>query len=292
MNTLIINFDEFTALNGLPHLQQLAYLRGIRPYMDTRTGIVGILRAISLQSIADHLHVKPQSGIKSQNFSRDQIRRVLSGLVRVGIISIQSEDRQLILKCNLATLSHSVQNKAAINPPQKATTNPPEQNLVDTGFSGIGPEKAAIGEPLKAATTIFNNNIYIYLLSRFEEFWSLYPEQKSKPQALKQFELLNPDESLFQKLMEALHNQIAHFSAMKTQGLWTPPWKYPANWLANRCWEDGITMDFLQETSHAAHAKHTRKNEPARDPFCPPEQDSDAESNPSSNVIPFRQHSG
>jgi len=292
MDAITITMEELNALSGLSHIQQLIYLRGIRPNMDVKSGLVGNKQRVSYQSLAEQLYVEPHQGIKCQSFSRDQIKRALAGLARVGIIALQSEDRQLILKCNLATLSPSVQNKADINPPQKATTNPPEQNLVDIGFSGIGPQKAAIGEPLKAATTIFNNNIYIYLLSRFEEFWSLYPEQKSKPQALKQFELLNPDESLFQKLMEALHNQIAHFNAMKTHGLWTPPWKYPANWLSNRCWEDGITMDFLQETSHAAHTKHSRKNEPTRDPFCPPEQDSEAEPKSSSNVIPFRQHSG
>ena len=38
----IINDDELAALCGLPHQQQLVYLRGIRPYMDVKTGIVGI----------------------------------------------------------------------------------------------------------------------------------------------------------------------------------------------------------------------------------------------------------
>jgi hypothetical protein len=42
MNSVIINLDELSALNGLPHLQQLLYLRGIRPYVDYQTGIVGL----------------------------------------------------------------------------------------------------------------------------------------------------------------------------------------------------------------------------------------------------------
>ena len=32
----VINEEELAALSGLPHVQQLAYLRGIRPYMDLR----------------------------------------------------------------------------------------------------------------------------------------------------------------------------------------------------------------------------------------------------------------
>ena len=31
----IINGNELAAVYGLPHIQQLAYLRGIRPYMDS-----------------------------------------------------------------------------------------------------------------------------------------------------------------------------------------------------------------------------------------------------------------
>lgn len=51
-----INSDELAALSGLPHIQQLAYLRGIRPFMDLQTGVVGVERRISYQSIADQLY--------------------------------------------------------------------------------------------------------------------------------------------------------------------------------------------------------------------------------------------
>ena len=42
----LINANELEALCGLPHIQQLVYLRGIRPYMDVKTGIVGIKRVV------------------------------------------------------------------------------------------------------------------------------------------------------------------------------------------------------------------------------------------------------
>ncbi len=43
----VINNDELASMCGLPHIQQLAHLRGIRPYMDVKTGLVGIKRGIS-----------------------------------------------------------------------------------------------------------------------------------------------------------------------------------------------------------------------------------------------------
>lgn len=117
---MLINRDELAALYGSPVIRQLVYLRGIRPYMDVKTGITGIKRKISHQSIAEELYVEPRQGIKQQKFSRDQIRRAVSGLARAGVIEIQSENMHLILKCKLATLSYPAQNKVAINPPHKS----------------------------------------------------------------------------------------------------------------------------------------------------------------------------
>ena len=144
MMSFVINGEELAAMSGLPHIQQLAYLRGIRPFMDVRTGITGIKRRISYQSISEQLYVEPHQGIKSQSFSRDQVRRAVSGLVRSGVIEIQSEGKQLILKCPLASKDYSVQNKAAINPPQKVTINPHGENLVNTGLSAVEATKSDI----------------------------------------------------------------------------------------------------------------------------------------------------
>jgi hypothetical protein len=282
----ILNTEEMALLYGLPHIQQLAYLRGIRPYMDVKTGLVGIKRRISYQSISEQLYVEPHQGIKSQLFSRDQLRRAMSGLARAGVITVQSEGMQLILKCELATRDYSVQNKAAINPPQKSTTNQHEKSLVSTEFFGAGYSKADIAESSKAAIPLKDNN-YIYLLSQFEKFWSLYPEKKSKQKAQAAFEQLNPNPTLFQKLIESLQTQINHVEAMQLGGTWVPPWKYPANWLTQRCWEDELSMDALRETQRAEHTKNTRERNTATDMFCPPCDIDEPETN---NVIQLQRY--
>ncbi|MBA2650438.1 MAG: hypothetical protein H0U75_12755, partial [Legionella sp.] len=188
----VITEEELASLSGLPHIHQLAYLRGVRPYMDIKTGIVGIKRRISYQSLSEQLYVEPHQGIKSQSFSRDQMRRAVMGLARAGLISVQSEGMQLILKCELATRNFSIQNKAAINPPQQAAINPPYQPLVNTGPSQFDPLKADIAEPPKAAIPLKEDNYYIYLLSQFENFWNAYPLKKSQQKAWEQFQALKP----------------------------------------------------------------------------------------------------
>jgi hypothetical protein len=287
MMDFVINGDELEAMSGLPHIQQLTYLRGIRPYMDVRTGIVGIKRRISHQSISEQLYVEPHQGIKNQSFSRDQVRRSVSGLVRAGLIEVQSEGMHLILKCLLASQHYSVQNKAAINPPHKAAIKPPITAQLNTGFSGVEVEKGDIANPSKAAIPLYKDNYYIYLLAQFEQFWSLYPEKKSKSHAQAAFEQLNPNTELFQQLMHALQQQLHHRNQLKAQGTWVPPWKYPANWLAKRSWEDELFMDALQENPHAKHEKNTRANKTGGDLFCPP---CDEEEPRADNVISFQRH--
>lgn len=255
----VINKHELAALCGLPHIQQLAYLRGIRPYMDVKTGLVGVKRRISHQSIAEQLYIEPHQGIKSQSWSRDQIRRAIAGLERAGVVTTHSEGLHLILKCPLATLGYSVQNKAAINPPHQADTYTINQRLEDKGLSDTKPHNADIEESLKAATPLKEDNYYIYLLSQFEQFWNLYPLKKSQQKALEQYQALTPSPQLCTQIINALNEQILFTQQLKAQGQWVAPWKYPANWLAQHCWNDELTMEKPQEHYHAK-----RKTNPAK----------------------------
>ncbi|WP_454784019.1 hypothetical protein [Legionella sp. WA2024007413] len=280
---LTISLEELSAISGLPHLQQLLYLCGLRPYVDYKTAIVGLKRGISYQSLAETLYIEPHPGIKGGSPSKDQLRRALKGLERAGLLEIQSLEHKLIFKCLLVNMDYCVQNKAAINPPQKAVTNPHTESLVDIGLFQVGSKKADTSESPKAAIPLKEDNYYFCLLSRFEKFWSLYPEKKSKTKAQAAFEQLNPNTLLFQQLMNALQKQIHHVETMKVYGTWVAHWKYPANWLAQRCWEDEIT-EMKQESHHETHWK-PHQHESTRDPFWnPSEEDHEPER---TNIVHF-----
>jgi hypothetical protein len=251
----VINENELATLCGLPHIQQLAYLRGIRPYMDVKTGISGVKRRISHQSITEQLYVEPHQGMKSQNFSRAQIRRAIAGLERAGMITVESADGHLILRCNYATRDYFVQNKAVTNPSQKSVINPLQKNLIDTEFSEYGLLKAVTVKPKKADTPLYKDNYYIFLLYQFEQFWNAYPLKKSRPKAWEQFQAINPDEKLCAQLLQALQEQIASNRKLKVQGKWVASWKYPANWLAQQCWNDELTRDDEVQENANAHDK-------------------------------------
>ncbi len=286
----LINDDELNALCGLPHMQQLAYLRGVRPYMDVHTKLVGIKRGISYQSIAEQLYVEPHQGIKHESFSRAQVRRALSGLERAGLIQLQSQEMKLILKCNLASMHYSVQNKAVTKPSHQAIMEPLSQPTeINGNLSREGLKADRVKTP-KADTPLIEDN-YIYLLPQFEKFWSLYPEKKSKTNAWQAFQQLNPDSVLFNKIIQGLDMQIKNREAMQLNGMWVPPWKYPVNWLLQQCWQDEITIDAVQEKRRAEFKANTRKQS-SKDMFSPPcdSTDEQPEEYSGKNVIQFRQY--
>ncbi len=127
--------EELEHLQGLPHVLLSLYILGIRRYMDYKTGIVGIKRKISYQSLAEEIYIEPIAGVKTGAKSRQQIRRAVKSLERAGLITIKSSGKNLILNCVLAKTDGSVQNKADTRPTQEADTK------ADTDISKKTPEK-------------------------------------------------------------------------------------------------------------------------------------------------------
>ncbi len=260
MKYITINQEELFALNGLPFIQRVIYLTAIKPYADYKTGMVGISRKISYQAISEALYVEPHQGIQSGSPSRDQLRRAVKGLERAGLIAIQSNDKHLILKCLLANASYSVQNKAATNPPCDPATISTEAMQVNSRSSEGESKKAAIPKIAKAAIPHQSvNNNYVFLCQQFEKFWESYPQPQNKAHAWSEFEKLHPDEDLFSKILASLDAQISHYQQQQAIGVWVPHWKYPGNWLAQRCWEEESKANQIRRSTHATDERSSRK---------------------------------
>ena len=269
MMDFMMNSEELAVLYGLPHAQQLIYLRGIRPYMDVKTGIVGLKRRISLQSLAEEVYIQPHQGVREEKHSRAQVRRALVSLERIGLITPQSQDLQLILKCNLATLGYSVQNKVVTNQSQQVVTKQSQKNRANTELSTIEVSKAVIDEMQKAVTPLKENNYLYFLLQKFEQFWLFYPEKKSRDRAFETFKQINPDESLLRVILQSLDQQIKARRAKEARGEWVPNWKFPANWLAQKSWEDEVNIELTQEKRNAKRRQNIGTT--VHDPFWNPE---------------------
>lgn len=220
-----INQFEQTALKGLPHLPRLVYLE-LRPHMDYSTGIVGIKRGVSYQSLREELYVEPHQGYASGSPSKDQIRRSIKTLERAGLISIHSESKKLIVKCELATWDNCAQNKVATKAPHQVATKSPFKNSDKTSTFEFETVKATTDENAKAATPPVSDNYFIFLRESFEKFWQLYPVKQSKPKAWDVFQNLSPTEQLISQMIDALEKQITYRVDAAAQNHWMPNWKH------------------------------------------------------------------
>lgn len=255
MDFLFINTHELSAIAGLPHIQQLTYLIGIRPYMDRKTFIVGIKRKISYQSLSEALYVEPHQGIQSGSPSKPQLRRIVKGLEQAGLIEIQSTRENLILKCLLADVDNSVQNNPVIKPSSYPDIGNHEQNTAGTSRFDDQYKKSDIGKKAKAVIPHNSENNFVYLNKNFEKFWSSYPQPQNKESAWDEFKKLNPNDVLFSHIINSLEAQRQHYQKLQEAGQWLPTWKYPANWLALKCWNDELTPSKPPERTNAKHAR-------------------------------------
>ena len=263
MEYLKINYEEVSALRGLPHMQQLLYIFGIKPFVDYRSGVVGIKRKISYQSLSEVLYIEPHSGIQSGSPSKAQLRRALKSLERAGLITIQSDDFSLILHCLYVSSGQSVSNKPVIKPSQETVQGiSSEVDLKSTTYKNLEakPIIAKLAEPV---IPLGSNNNYLFLLSQqFEKFWNIYPLKKSKQKTWEQFQSMQPTDALVKCILVALEKQVTTYNTLSAKGQWLPGWKFPANWLAQHCWEDEINMDALQESTHANDQKRNTATQP------------------------------
>lgn len=255
MEFIMINHQELSALNGLPLLQQVLYMRGLKPFVDYKTGIIGLRRGVSYQSLIEALYVEPHSGIKSGGPSKDQVRRALKGLEKAGLLTIQSLERKLVFRCLLLTSDKAVQNQLAIKPLDETTTNPDQQTPAISRHTAPINQKHNPSKSREPAIPLDNNKYYLCVYRpAFEKFWDLYPKKNAKQKAWEAFQALQPTESLVTKILDALQQQISVTETLQSQGQWIPKWKFPANWLAQHCWEDEIDTQPTQEIPHATHS--------------------------------------
>ena len=83
---------------------------------------------------------------------------------------------------------------------------------------------------------------------RFSEFWEAYGNKKGKKNAKKAFSKINPDEKLFQSIMNGVdkyHNSRQWIGGFR---------KEPATWLNGECWMD----EYNDETEGTCYGQNNR----------------------------------
>lgn len=149
------NDQEDEALQGLPWLAQLLYLRGLRPYMDYASGVVGVKRGVSYQGLGETLYREPGQGKTEYGSpSLKAVRYGLSLLERAGLLVKLPADHRLIFQLTLADRDDSAQKKwgrsgAEVGQTKQGTDNDNHNIDLDDkqGRSGADPDHEKWGTP-------------------------------------------------------------------------------------------------------------------------------------------------
>lgn len=117
--SILLSDEELRAMQGVSYFLRTLYVFAIRRYMDYQTGIVGIKRRISYQSLSEEMFIEPQSGVSKNETgspSKQQLRRALKSLERIGLLEQIKNKDHLIFRCVLAIRDQSVQSQVGTRP--------------------------------------------------------------------------------------------------------------------------------------------------------------------------------
>lgn len=119
-----LNHEELGALEGqIPEIWQFYVV--LKKFMDYRTGVVGVARGISWQSLTEELYVEPGQGLQGAGTpAKSKVRRLAERAVREALIEDRSEPRRLVFFLPLATADYSAQKKPGTNPAQTRHIQP------------------------------------------------------------------------------------------------------------------------------------------------------------------------
>lgn len=120
-----LNSQEWDALFDLQAEAVKVYVMGIRPYMDYATGIVGIKRKFSYQSLSELLSIPAGRGSQKVTVTRDKIKWVMSRLESAGLIT-RIDQSWFKIKLNLASVDESVQTNYTQTTPRSTPISTPK----------------------------------------------------------------------------------------------------------------------------------------------------------------------
>ena len=83
--------------------------------------------------------------------------------------------------------------------------------------------------------------------TRFDSFWSHYPNKKGKGAARTQYEkqekLHGEPQDFLETVLSAIAVQTRYRKQQQGIGQFVPQWKNPSTWLNQECWTDEVQLD-------------------------------------------------
>ncbi|MEN5236137.1 MULTISPECIES: helix-turn-helix domain-containing protein [Pseudomonas] len=207
------------------------------------TAVGNPLRKLVLIKLADNASDQGECWPSYQHIAdqceidRSTVRKHIKQLEAQGLLRIENRDGPKGNSTNLYTLTLSGvgRNSPPVGP--ESTGVGPEPR------GGVGPESTRTShsfEPVKEPIPVC-----IFDAAGFDQFWKLYPKKRSRKEALKAWNKLNPTVDLQTLMIAALAKHCASPDWTKAGGQYIP---LASTWLNGERWHDVV-----QPAGHAAH---------------------------------------
>ncbi len=176
--------------------------------------------------------------------SVSRVSEIISGLAERGLIKVEQirEGKRVIerrIRISNPFDKPKTPSENAVNPFEKGD-EPPSENTQgsNTPMSNTKRVKALCASGTETAAA-------------FEQFWKLYPKKKSRKDALKAWNKLQPDADLQAVMLTALANHTVSRDWTKEGGQFIPN---AATWINGERWFDVLPAPAAASTSSAASA--------------------------------------
>lgn len=148
-SSLLLFAEEFDAICGLPHAQQLLYL-AIRYRMDGRSFIAGEPARLSDQYLRERVEVTAERGRREAQLfraTRHQLRWLIDALVSRGLLQ-RIQGCELVFRLPVAAAASSVRRTSAQFPRASSARGSDVRNAsAGAGFDGVGEDVSAHDDP-------------------------------------------------------------------------------------------------------------------------------------------------
>ncbi|MFJ4056549.1 helix-turn-helix domain-containing protein [Pseudomonas sp. NPDC089743] len=199
--------------------------------MKTKVG--NPLRKLVLIKLADNASDQGECWPSYQHVAdqceidRSTVRKHIKQLAAQGLLRIENREGPKGNSTNLyyLTLSGVGRNSTPVGPESIGVGPQP------TG--GVGPESTRtshLSEPVKEPKPVCTS-----LADGFEQFWKLYPKKKSRKDALKAWNKLNPDAGLQAVMINSLGRHCVSRDWTKEAGQYIP---MASTWINGERWHD------------------------------------------------------
>lgn len=166
--------------------------------------------------------------------SRTHATSTMNQLAEMNIITKQPGVYGSIVGMNKAYSTWRTSTES-VQVSQSSTSTESVQGVPKSTFASTESVQVDSTESVHTKDNLPKDNKQKTCANAFARFWSAYPKKKSKGQAEKAFQKLNPSEQLMDAMLASIEQAKTSDNWRKDGGQFIP---YPATWLNAKGWED------------------------------------------------------